>query len=394
MNERMPFVELECCQFTKDDQSVCGDDFLWERLEDEDRNIAVLSDGLGSGIKANLLAHLTTTMAMKFVKSNMDILQATETIMDTLPVCEVRKISYATFSIVDMRASGRTRIIEMGNPSCIQLRGLEEVEPLKRDTVRAERWPDRPIEISELEMRLGDRLIVCSDGVTQAGIGTDEYRFGWERKGCMEFARELIDSEPEISARDLSQAIARKAMSIHNGHCLDDISCLVIYLRRPRMLRILTGPPYHREDDGVFAELAAEPEITSIICGGTTANIVQRELRAELSLDITRLEDGGGLPPPGYLRGVGMITEGILTLTSVANALESDDWERAPLSARKIVEQLLDSDVIEFIVGTRVNEAHQDPALPMDLEIRRNIVLRLVETLTRRHRKKVSVRYF
>ena len=47
-----PFVEMECCQLTKDGQAACGDDFQWLRLENENRNIAVLSDGLGSGIKA------------------------------------------------------------------------------------------------------------------------------------------------------------------------------------------------------------------------------------------------------------------------------------------------------------------------------------------------------
>ncbi|MDO4585633.1 MAG: serine/threonine protein phosphatase, partial [Planctomycetia bacterium] len=95
MNAKAPFVEIECSQLIKYGQSACGDDFQWARLENEDRNIAVLSDGLGSGIKANLLANMTTTMALRFMKSNMAILQSAETIMDSLPVCEIRKISYA-----------------------------------------------------------------------------------------------------------------------------------------------------------------------------------------------------------------------------------------------------------------------------------------------------------
>ena len=66
---------------------------------------------------------MTTTMALRFLQSNMDMLQSIETIMDSLPVCEVRKISYATFSMIDLRLGGITRVIEMGNPQYIQLRG-------------------------------------------------------------------------------------------------------------------------------------------------------------------------------------------------------------------------------------------------------------------------------
>ena len=119
------FVEMESFQFTKTGQAACGDDIQMEVLKNENRYLAVLSDGLGSGVKAHVLANMTTTMALRFLRSNMDMLQSIETIMDSLPVCEVRKISYATFSMVDIRLGGITRIVEMGNPQYIQLRGDE-----------------------------------------------------------------------------------------------------------------------------------------------------------------------------------------------------------------------------------------------------------------------------
>ncbi len=395
MIDETPFVEIECCQLTKDGQRACGDDFRCERIESENRDIAVLSDGLGSGIKANLLSTMTTTMALEFMKSNKPILRSAEIIMDSLPVCEVRKISYATFTIADMLAgTGRTRMIEMDNPGYIQLRNGMEIPPFATRELVSERWPDRKLKISECQMLLGDRLIFCSDGVTQAGLGTPGCKLGWRREGVLDFARELISADQEISARDLSRAVAFNALAINRDRrCVDDTSCVVIYFRRPRVLRILTGPPYRPEDDATFASLAREPGAKVIICGGTTANIIKRELRTEVEIDLKMIKADDELPPPGRMRGVGLATEGILTLTKVAVALETHGECRAP-AAREIISAMEESDEIEFIVGTKVNEAHQDPRLPVDLELRRNIVKRLREVLEKDYRKKVVVHYY
>lgn len=392
-----PFVEMECCQLTKDGQAACGDDFQWLRLENENRNIAVLSDGLGSGIKAHLLANMTTTMALKFIRSNMDILQSAETIMDTLPVCEIRKISYATFTIFDMQMGGKTRVIEMGNPPFIHLRGALEIPPSSTKTLVSERWPDREMQLSELRLEVGDRLIACSDGVTQAGLGRREYKFGWTRRGCMQFIQDLIREQPDISAKDIAQAVAYQALSINRDHkCIDDISCMVIYLRKPRRLRLLTGPPFRPESDAAYAELVRNFDGKIILSGGTTANIVSRELKRPIDVDMKLVMKAGNLPPPARMEGVDLVSEGILTLTDVVQRLEADPplSTPEPLVSKQMIELFRESDEIEFIVGTKVNEAHQDPSLPMDLEIRRNIVRRLKTVLENKYRKRVLMRYF
>ena len=335
-------------------------------------------------------------MAMKFIRSDMDVLQSAEIIMDTLPVCEIRKISYATFTVFDLQIGGKSRIIEMDNPPFIHLRNNKDLQ-VKRQSMVSERWPDRRVQLAELYAITGDRLIAFSDGVTQAGLGQPGYKFGWRREGCLEFIQQKVAECPDISARDLSQAVVSAArLRNRDSRCIDDISCMVIYLRQPRRLRLLTGPPFRPESDAAYAELVRNFDGKCVLCGGTTANIVSRELKRPVEVDMKLMMKAGSLPPPAKLEGVDLVTEGILTLTDVAQRLESGSGLSGdvPLAARLMIELFRQSDEIEFVVGTKVNEAHQDPSLPVDLEIRRNIVRRLKTVLETKYRKRVLMRFF
>jgi hypothetical protein len=390
------FIEMESAQVTKTGQAACGDDVRFMTVEKENRHLAALSDGLGSGVKAHVLATMTTSMAIKFLESNVPTLEAAEIIMDSLPVCEVRKIGYATFSLFDFRLGGRARITEMGNPGYIHLRGTEEIFPVKDDMVVSSHWPDREVRECEADFRPGDRIILCSDGVTQAALGQRrDMKFGWRRSGVLEFARKRIKADGEISAKDLSEAIVREALNLAPGGCKDDISCVVVYLRHPRVMRVLTGPPFYREHDADYARKGLLGEDHVVVCGGTSANIIERELGAKVRLTLADMRAAGGLPPVGKIEGIGIATEGILTLSRVLSALEERrPAAYEPAAARAILERLMRHDRIEFILGTKVNESHQDPGIPQDLELRRSVVRRIAQTLERKYRKDVIIQSF
>ncbi len=390
------FIEMEVSQVTKTGQAACGDDVRFLTVEKENRHLCALSDGLGSGVKANVLATMTTSMAIKFLESNIPTLEAAEIIMDSLPVCEVRKIGYATFSLFDFRLGGKARITEMGNPGYIHLRGAEEIPPLKDEMVVSVHWPDREVRECEADFRPGDRIILCSDGVTQSGLGVRrDMKFGWRRSGVLSHARDLVHFDPDVSARELSASISSKALMLTPGGCKDDITCVVIYLRRPRVLRILSGPPFYKEHDGEFARQAKLGFDHVVVCGGTTANIVERELGKRVKVDLSDMRRAGGLPPVGRIDGIGIATEGILTLSRVATALEEMREARdEPAAAKAILERMMAHDRIEFVIGTKVNESHQDPNIPQDLELRRSVVRRMTAALERNYRKQVTVNYY
>ena len=267
------FIEVDSCLRAKRGQLISGDVFLSEKVKPEDRIVSVLSDGLGSGVKASVLATMTATMALKYAASPIDIRSSAEIIMDTLPICSVRKISYSTFTVVDMAGSGETRIIEHGNPPFLLIRPNGELH-VEKTEVRPKRWEDRVISFSNFDVQREDRIIFFSDGITQAGMGEYRTPLGWGLESVDKFVREKIDRYPHISARELSRSLVARAEEVDGQSAKDDITCGVVYFRSPRQLLVMTGAPFNRAHDTDLARMAEHTPGRKVICGGTTANII------------------------------------------------------------------------------------------------------------------------
>jgi len=392
MNSDMLFIEVEFRQCRKHGQRICGDSSRTLKIPEDARVISVLSDGLGSGVKAAILSNMTTAMACRFCASDLDMIRSAETMISVLPVCQVRGISYATFTILDCFARGTSRIIELDNPPFLWIRKGETIEA-RSDWRTSPKWKDRRLRFSELDTLPEDRIVVFSDGITQAGLSTERYPLGWKREGCRDYVLEQVRANPRISARQLAASILTAALVREPfRQAQDDMTVGVVYFRKPRRLMLLTGPPYARERDSECAHLIDTFPGRRVICGGTTAAIVARELGRNLAVMADNLDQE--LPPPSRIEGIDLVTEGILTLTRALRVLEGDTPMPPPESpAALLVELLLDSDIIDFVVGTRINEAHQDPNLPEDLEIRRNIIRRMRKALEERFLKETTVRY-
>ena len=387
------FIDVDFCRQAKAGQVVAGDVFLSRKIKEEGRIITVLSDGLGSGVKAGMLANLTATMALRYTSAFVDVRQSAKTIMDTLPVCEQRKISYSTFTIVDLDADGKTRVIEHGNPPLVLLRGQTPV-PIERASLTLETWKDRVIHYSEFDTQLGDRIVFFSDGVSQSGLGRAGLPLGWGQDRVIDFLQRQISAENEISSRELSRKLVAEALANDGRAAKDDLTCGTIYYRRPRRLLVITGPPFSKERDGELAELVQTFDGRKAICGGTTASIVSRLLGRPVTMDLKNLDPE--IPPPAVMEGVDLVTEGTVTLAKVAEILERGNPSEAVRKnpATDLVSLMLQSDIVEFIVGTRINEAHQDPNIPVELDLRRNIVRNISVLLETRYLKEARLQFF
>lgn len=389
-----PYIEIKHESKNHQAERICGDVFLTRRIKEERRTIVVLSDGLGHGVKANILATLTATMALNFTQEHKDIERIAEIIMNTLPVDSVRKISYATFSILDIEDNGKTTILEFDNPGAMIFNEKRfKSHEWGTVTLKSEKNKGKELRYYKFDARLGDRIIINTDGITQSGLGMGTYPFGWGSDNLRKFVERLITNEPTISAELLSRKIVNAAHKNDNYYSKDDTSSAVVYFRQPRRLLLCTGPPYEKERDSQLADEVKRFDGKIIISGATTADIISRELDREIE-DSFEFPDPD-LPPVSYMEGIDLITEGILTLSKVTEILKnhSNKTTLGKGPADLIVKQFLESDEIHLIIGTRINIAHQDPSLPVELEIRRTVVKRIGRLLEEKFLKEVKIRY-
>ncbi|WP_319415257.1 SpoIIE family protein phosphatase [Marispirochaeta aestuarii] len=389
------FIEVDYCQFYKHRNKIGGDVFLLSRREEDGRIICVLSDGLGSGVKANVLANLTATMAEKYVAEKLDVRRAAEIIMRTLPVCRERKISYATFSIIDVQADGKTEIVEYDNPRFLFYRGTEEIRPDRRvmELPRRFEHKEEHLYYTSLDLQVQDRLVFFSDGVSQSGMGSRAYPLGLRLDGVRQFTRGRITADPSVSARDLARKIAVNSQLLDGYAPKDDITCGVIYFRTPRQAMVATGPPMDPGRDTLLAKRLSLFPGKKIICGGTTAKLAARELGREVLVDLKSRDRR--IPPSAEMDGIDLVTEGMLTLTETARQLETGEFADTCTdnAAVRLCRLLVDSDKVCFLVGTKINEAHQDPDMPVEIGIRRTLVKRICEILEKNYLKTTSLEF-
>ncbi len=394
MHNRHFYIEAELCQEHKAMQNVCGDACESRKLKEEDRLITVLSDGLGSGVKANILATMTTSMALQFTAKNDPLERTSEFIMKALPVDSKRQISYSTFSILDINCFGDASLVEFDNPPVlIYRRGRFVIPDQSVKTISRSDGMDAKVLYSKVELKKEDRIIMVSDGITQSGMGNIHTPFGWGIDGLKTFIQQNIQSNPNISARQLARKIMQRAKTNDKGSFTDDASCQVIYCREPRKLVLASGPPYYKNCDKELAERIDSFQGKKIICGGTTSKIISRELKRDIAIELNNYKPD--LPPVAEMSGIDLITEGILTLGKVSAILEniSNNTVKGTGPAEQMVRMFLDSDSILILAGTQINNAHQDPNLPVELEIRRNVIKKIASILEEKFFKTIEIEY-
>ena len=368
------YYEWGTRQLRKHDEELCGDNIAVSRHADS--VTLALSDGLGSGVKANILATLTTHIAMRLLENNLPLGEVVQTLSETLPVCAVRKVAYSTFAIAQFFSHGVARVVEFDSPPPILLRG-RKVQPVSYEERRID---GKTIHEAVLELQDGDWVVFLSDGVLNAGIG-GVYPMGWGWEQAAQFLEK--SAHRELSAEDLAGKVAEAVAGLYADHPGDDVSIAVIKVRHKRVANVFTGPPSNRGEDAQWVERFTHRLGQRVVCGGTTAKIVARHLGHSLDVDLSTIT--AEVPPMARLAGMDLVTEGILTLTRLRDMLRGGA-ERASVrfavdGASSLLRLLLEVDHIHFLVGQTVNPAHQNPELPHQIGIRIGVVREIIEEL-------------
>jgi hypothetical protein len=371
------FYEYGIEQIRKKGEELCGDSIAFSRRSDS--VTMALSDGLGSGVKANILGTLTTQIAMHMLENDLPLGDVVQTLTETLPVDTEREMAYSTFAIAEFFTPGNVWVFEFDTPHMIFVRENRiQTVPYEDEYIEGKK-----IQHAELDLQEGDWIIFVSDGVLNAGIG-GVYPLGW---GWDQAARYIGQKAHDgMTAEQFAEKIANTVDELYAGNVGDDVSVIVIKVRKKLFATVLTGPPEERKNDINAVKKFLERSGKHAVCGGTTAKIVARHLGKELEVDLSTMT--GNVPPFGRIDGIDLVTEGILTLTRVSGLLKSgttkDQVKYQNNGAANLIRLLLDTDSVSFLVGQAVNPAHQNPELPHQLGIRQSVVREVADELRKR----------
>ncbi|MDF2927714.1 MAG: serine/threonine-protein phosphatase [Paenibacillaceae bacterium] len=376
MMEHRLFADVGFSSLNKAGEELCGDKVHVTRTPDS--AVVVLADGLGSGVKANILATLTSKIAGDMLRMGMDIEDVVDTLTETLPVCKVRGVAYSTFTIFQVFADGRAYLVEYDNPATFFFR-QGKLEPL----YYLERIVNgKLIKESRFRVTEEDTLVMISDGAVHAGVG-QILNLGWQWKHIAEHLGKIV---PETaSTRAVARQLAEACEALYCSKPGDDTTAVAVRFRMASPVTLLVGPPNENELDGKVVREWFDSPGKKVVCGGTSATIVARELGLSLQVDWETVADPE-VPPVGTMEGVDLVTEGVLTLRKVLEYLQAyragGGVERGKNGAARLARLLLrEATEIHFIVGTAINPAHQNPNFPQDLNIKLRIVNDIIRCL-------------
>jgi len=367
-------------------EELCGDSIVFSRFPNF--MTFVLSDGLGSGVKANILATLTTKIVSHMLEHELPIDDVVETVSETLPICKVRKIAYSTFCIAQLFSKGYAHIFEYDTPPVFFLRN-RKIQKIPYDDRIVQK---KTIQESQFELRRGDWLIFVSDGAINAGIG-GLWPLGWGWDNIANYLQS--HTHPNRTAQEIADDLASTINKLYDSMPGDDVSIAVIKVRRQLLATLMVGPPLNKEDDELVVKKLMATQGLKIVCGGTTANIVSRILNRPTDVDLTTMTED--VPPIGSIDGIDLVTEGILTLSKTIEHLKNN----VPLEtlqfkidgASSLIRSLMGVDAIKILVGQTMNPAHQEPRMPVELGIKTHIAQQLADEFVRRD-KEVELEYF
>lgn len=375
------FIDVAYDSLNKYNEELCGDKVEYASVDEE--IIIVISDGLGSGVKANILATLTTKIAATMLKKGEDLYDTIDTIINTLPICKERKIAYSTFTILKIDKEGNAYIAEYDNPPFFILRNSESLKIEKEEHI----INDKKVNISTFKLQKDDVIVVVSDGVIHAGIG-EVLNLGWKWEDVERYLVRNVKNKK--CAKNISKDLIDVCFELYGGKPGDDTTVLVVKAREPQYVDLFTGPPEDKENDAYVIRQLIKGKGKKIICGGTAANIAERVLnrKVEVNLDELNCE----VPPTSTMEGIDLITEGVLTLNKAVEKLNkyiNSNQDKVCIlneedGASKLIKVLIeDCTHLNLWIGKTVNPAHQNPNFDGNLNIKLKLIDELSEMLKR-----------
>ena len=346
------YMDFAYGSLIKHGEELCGD--MVEFFNDENQFVAVLSDGMGSGVKANILATLTAKIGLTMLKEGMRIEEVVETVSQTLPVCSQNKVAYSTFTMVKVAKDGFAYIVEFDNPTVFFMRGEEMLSLHWKERI----INNKKIRECKIQLKERDRIVMVSDGVEFAGA-RPTLNYSWQWK---DIAKHLLKFTNEnMNAKTITNNLLGVCNQLYYFEPADDTTVATIKVSSDSKAVLFSGPPINKKMDKEVVHKMMGSAGKKIVCGGTTANIVARELNVEYKSSTEIIDED--IPPIGYIEGIDLVTEGVLTLRKSCEILKKllttndDSFLHKKKDAATLLSKILYEDCIhiKMIIGRCIN---------------------------------------
>jgi hypothetical protein len=375
------FIETSYDSLNRFGEELCGDKV--EIIRNDDSLTVVLADGLGSGVKANILSTLTSKIIGTMLTKGASIDEAVETVINTLPVCRDRGIAYSTFTILQISNNGKGYLVEFDNPSIFHFKKGKycKIEKQYREI------GGKKIKESRFDVVPDDVFVMVSDGAVHAGVGST-LNLGWQWDNIRKYLEKTYKCD--ISAKNISKLLVAVCDNLYAQKPGDDTTVVAVKVRKPAKVSIMVGPPAKLEQDNYVVDRFISQEGKKVVCGGTTSQIVSRELGRDLVTNLNYFSPD--VPPSAEIEGIDLTTEGVLTISkalelvrkyiSSESTLQDISNVNKPDAASRLAKiLLLDSTTIHFFVGRALNLAHQNADFPLNMGIKLKLVGEIAECL-------------
>ena len=387
-------IDVAWKSLNKHGEELCGDKV--EIVKTRDSDILILADGMGSGVKANILSTLTSKILATMLHEGAAIESCVETIARTLPICQERKVAYATFSILQIFHNGDAYLVEYDNPDCVFIRNKKIIKyPYEVREIEGKKIHEYRFQVEK-----NDCFVLMSDGVIYAGAGEILDLQGWTWENMSEYT--LKCTKETLSASRLAAMLSQACDDLYIQKPGDDTTVAVARVIERKVVNLFTGPPKSKEDDEKLMYDFMHMEGKKVVSGGTSSNIASRILHKEIITKVDR--NHPDVPPMSSIEGLDLVTEGVLTMGRSLKLLkqyENDEFDveffdelDAENGASKLAKMLIEECTeLNLFVGTAINEAHQESDLTFDLSLRMNLVEQL-KSVVEKMGKTVTVKYY
>ncbi|MFP4369335.1 MAG: SpoIIE family protein phosphatase [Candidatus Kapaibacterium sp.] len=377
-------VEIESSQTPKYKGAPCGDMFEVHRMAGS--TLIILSDGLGSGIKANIAATMCIARLKELIRSGVTLRKAFAAVVDTMNHAARNDLPYAVFTVARILTQGQAVILNYEMPPAVYISNRSsEVLPRRTYTVEGS-----VVGESTCELNPREALLLVSDGVTQAGLGIT-HDLGWGIDNVNKFINSELENHRSV--QDIPYSVHAKAMQYNRNYPGDDTTAVLAYSRLGSSVNILSGTPKNKETDEKIVNFFLARQGIKIICGGSTANVVSRITGKSLVIDESSATN---ITPPSFsMNGIDLVTEGAMTLNQLYNVIDEPRGEMDEDNpVTKLYDLIMLADRVNFYVGTNVNPASMNIKTTQLGIISREKIIPLLAGKLEKHGKFVNIKKF